>query len=75
MKITIYNNKSEEIFTKEVAVTVDAPRDLKVEYLPSVIVPYVKNLGAAFVKDNDLNCRKGLCECLFKRCFDCFWGN
>ncbi len=51
LKITIYNNKNEEIFTKEIAVTVDAPKDLRVEYLPALIVPYVNNLGAVFVSD------------------------
>lgn len=59
LKLTIYNNQNEEIFTKEISVSVDAPNDLRVEYLPSVIVPYVKNLGGIFVTDLSANPLEG----------------
>jgi len=43
------------LFTKEIKVIVDSPKNLIVEYLPSTIVPYVLNLGAVVVNDIDEN--------------------
>ncbi len=47
----LLNEANEIIFTKEVAISVAQPKDFVVEYVPGIIMPYVKNLGAVLVTD------------------------
>ncbi len=47
----LLNEANEIIFTKEVQISVAQAKDMLVEYVPGIIVPYVKNLGAILVTD------------------------
>lgn len=47
----LLNEQNEIIFTKEIAISVAQAKDMLVEYVPGIIVPYVKNLGAVLVTD------------------------
>ncbi|PIU22153.1 MAG: hypothetical protein COT14_02630, partial [Candidatus Diapherotrites archaeon CG08_land_8_20_14_0_20_30_16] len=47
----LISDSKEKLFTKEIKMTVDAPKSLIAEYVPGIIVPYVLNLGAVVVTD------------------------
>jgi len=51
LNISLVSDNGDVLFSKELKIIVDSAKDLTVEYLPSLIVPYVLNLGAVVVND------------------------
>ena len=50
LTISLLSDK-EAVFSKDIKISVDSAKNLVAEYLPSIIVPYVLNLGAIVVTD------------------------
>lgn len=55
LTISLIGEDKTILFTKDIKVVVDSPKNLVVEYLPTTIVPYVLNLGAVIVNNVDEN--------------------